>query len=159
MASFSLGSGTTSAQQVDEIPTLSPSGYAAFHNVNTIQSLSIKIFFKRLKIGPSCAFMKSVYIQLWPIKCLCSRAFCINATPLPLARISFRLLLPFKGGVHWYWKSQFFCKHNYFLSYSQLFQISQIFENVFRKLPDCVVLQPSDEKNNTAMIGKCFHIF
>ena len=116
-------------------------------------------FFKRLKIGPSCAFMKSVYIQLWPIKCLCSRTFCINATPLPLAGISFRLLLPFKGGVHWYWKSQFFCKHNYFLSYSQLFQISQIFENVFRKLPDCVVLQPSDEKNNTAMIGKCFHIF
>ena len=28
-------------------------------------------------------------------------------------------------------------------SYSQLFQISQIFENVFRKLPDSVVLQPS----------------
>ena len=48
-AGFSLGSGTTSAQQVDEIPTLSPSGYAAFHNVNTIQSLSITIFLSDLK--------------------------------------------------------------------------------------------------------------
>ena len=33
-----------------------------------------------------------------------------------------------------------FCEHNYFLSYSQLFQISQIFENVFRKLSDSIVL-------------------
>ena len=52
-----------------------------------------------------------------------------------------------------------FCKHNYSSSYSQLLQISQSFENVFRKLPDSVVLQPSDKKNNTAMIGKSFHIF
>ena len=52
-----------------------------------------------------------------------------------------------------------FCEHNSFLSHSQLFQISQIFENVFRKLSDSVVLQPSDKKNNTAMIGEFFHIF
>ena len=52
-----------------------------------------------------------------------------------------------------------FCKHSSFLSYSQLFQTSQIFENVFRKHPDSVILQPSDKKNNTTMIGKCFHIF
>ena len=38
-------------------------------------------------------------------------------------------------------------KHNSFLLYSQLFQISKIFENVFRKLPDSVVLQPSDKKD------------
>ena len=56
-------------------------------------------------------------------------------------------------------ESIFFVNIIFFLLYSQLFQISQIFENVFRKLPDCVVLQPSDEKNNTAVIGKCFHIF
>ena len=53
----------------------------------------------------------------------------------------------------------FFVKIQFFLSYSQLFQISQIFENVFSKLPDSVILQPSDKKNNTAMIGKCSHIF
>ena len=53
-----------------------------------------------------------------------------------------------------------FCKDTIlFLSYSQLFQISQIFENVFSKLPDSVILQPSDKKNNTAMIGKSSHIF
>ena len=34
-----------------------------------------------------------------------------------------------------------------FLLYSQLFQFSQIFENVFRKLPDSVALQPSDKKD------------
>ena len=33
-----------------------------------------------------------------------------------------------------------FCKRSSFLSYSQLFQTSQIFENVFRKLPDSVIL-------------------
>ena len=41
-------------------------------------------------------------------------------------------------------------KHNsffFFLLYSQLFQISKIFENVFRKLPDSFVLQPSDKKD------------
>ena len=42
---------------------------------------------------------------------------------------------------------QFKNKHNSFLLYSQLFQISKIFENVFRKLPDSVVLQPSDKKD------------
>ena len=76
---------------------------------------------------------------------------------MQLEGISFQMLFPFKGGEHW--KSQYFCKHSSFLSYSQLFQTSQIFENVFRKLPDSVILQPSDKKNNTAMIGKCFHIF
>ena len=30
--------------------------------------------------------------------------------------------------------------YNSFLSYSQLFQISQIFENVFKQLPDSIVL-------------------
>ena len=55
--------------------------------------------------------------------------------------------------------SIFFVNTILFSSYSQLFQISQIFENVFRKLSDSVVLQPSDKKNNTAMIGKFFHIF
>ena len=33
--------------------------------------------------------------------------------------------------------------YNSFLSYSQLFQISQIFENVFKKLPDSIVLSYS----------------
>ena len=51
----------------------------------------------------------------------------------------------FKGGQHW------FCiliiNIILFLLYSQLFQISKIFENVFRKLPDSVVLQPSDKKD------------
>ena len=49
--------------------------------------------------------------------------------------------------------------YNSFLFYSELFQISQIFENVFRKLPDSVVLQPSDKKDRIILTDKCFHIF
>ena len=67
VAGFSLGSGTTSAQLVEE-----NSGSAAFEsealryaglrNVNIIQSLSTVIFLSDLSL--SCAFIKSVYIQL-----------------------------------------------------------------------------------------------
>ena len=127
----------------------------------------------------------------------------------------------FKGGEHWYWKSQYFivlhfnCKHNSFLTwfdatlvsevtihrpnvstflssakrcnkrsfymiahlvavwtliynsflfYSELFQISQIFENVYRKLPDSVVLQPSNKKDriilqiNVFISSSCYAI-
>ena len=54
--------------------------------------------------------------------------------------------------------------YNSFLFYSELFQISQIFENVFRKLPDSVVLQPSDKKDriilqiNVFISSNCYAI-
>ena len=153
MAGFSLSIGTTSAQEVDESrdqqilsPTLSPFGYAALRDVNIIQSLWIIILLSDLK--------KVYHVLLWnrctfsynPSKIFARARFVQTQPPWNLRGFLFEYFSPLKEENINIERVNIFCKHNYSSSYSQLFQISQIFENVFRKLSDSVALQPSDKK-------------
>ena len=153
MAGFSLSIGTTWAQQVDEIrdqqvlsQTLSPFGYAALRDVNIIQSLWIIILLSDLKSAHHVLLWNQCTFSYNPSKLFARARFVQTQPPWNLRGFLFEYFSPLKEENISIERVNIFCKHNYSPSYSQLLQISQIFKNVFRKLSDSVVLQPSDKK-------------